>query len=93
MKKRARKWVIILLLFFGANVALGWSEAVTVLETGMCPSAPTDIPPYPCTFSEYLERVFLGPFALPAQLVILGACIVVGSLVHYLIEVILKKRT
>ncbi|MDJ0649099.1 MAG: hypothetical protein QNJ60_10375 [Xenococcaceae cyanobacterium MO_188.B19] len=37
-----------------------------VYKTGMCPAAPTDIPPDPCTVQEFLFRMAFSPFALIA---------------------------
>lgn len=37
--------------------------ALEVAQSGMCPAAPTDIPPYPCTVGEYLNRMLFSPFA------------------------------
>jgi hypothetical protein len=31
---------------------------------GICPAAPTDIPSYPCTFEEFLMRIFFSPWAI-----------------------------
>ena len=45
----------------GAMVIPGLFE---VASTGMCPAAPTDIPPYPCTVWEYLQRMIFGFWAL-----------------------------
>ena len=39
-------------------------DAINVVQTGMCPGAPTDIQPYPCTLSEFLERMYFGGFAI-----------------------------
>lgn len=39
-----------------------------VAQSGICPSAPPDIPPYPCTVGEYLLRMTLGPWALIGNL-------------------------
>ena len=44
--------------------------ALEVRQSGMCPGAPPDIPPYACSVGEYLMRMWLGPFAIMGQAVI-----------------------
>jgi hypothetical protein len=44
-----------------------------VLETGMCPAAPTDIPAYPCSAYDYLARMTVGPWALAGHIAIASA--------------------
>ena len=50
---------------------------------GMCPPAPPDIPAYPCTRLEYMERMTLGFWALAAHIVILipwlSMCAILGA--------------
>lgn len=41
-----------------------------VVQTGMCPPAPTDIPAYPCTPGEYILRMTLGPWAVLGHILI-----------------------
>lgn len=42
--------------------------AIAVMQTGTCPAAPPDIPPYPCSLGEYLARMTFGAWALMAHL-------------------------
>ena len=37
---------------------------------GICPAAPTDIPAYPCSFEEFLIRIFFSPWAIMATVII-----------------------
>ena len=49
------------LIVLGVTLIPGMVE---VARTGMCPAAPMDIPPYPCTVWEYVERMIFGFWAL-----------------------------
>lgn len=55
------------------EAALIGPDLVDVLLTGTCPAGPPDVSPYPCSPWEYLLRMFLGPFALIAQIMLAGA--------------------
>jgi len=57
------------------NVWLLLPGVIQVNKTGICPPAPPDIPAYPCTVGDYIFRMTLGPWALPAQLLLLFAWI------------------
>lgn len=41
-----------------------------VVETGMCPAAPPDIPAYACTPGEYILRMTFGPWALIGHMMV-----------------------
>lgn len=85
---RRNRWLIVtVVLFFGANTALLWSDALAVIQTGMCPAAPTDIPPYPCNIFEFLARMFFSPFAIAGQIVILFGCAIFGAIISLLIGI------
>ncbi len=62
------------------SVSWIWPGAIAVIKTGMCPSAPPDIPPYPCTLSDYLLRMTVGVWALMAHLVTWMAWVVFNFL-------------
>jgi len=63
-------WLLPPLTISLGTVALGLPE---VLQTGMCPAAPPDVAAYPCTASDYLLRMTLGPWALLGHIALLGA--------------------
>lgn len=42
---------------------------------GTCPGI-MDIPAYPCTPGEYLQRILFSPFALPAHVLVIGGSLV-----------------
>jgi hypothetical protein len=76
------------LLYSGALIYPDWQ---TVRATGMCPAAPPDIPPYPCTPTEFLSRMVAGPFALMGQMVLCVGWGVVWSMVSAVGWLIYKK--
>ncbi|HET7011000.1 MAG TPA: hypothetical protein VFI11_09515, partial [Anaerolineales bacterium] len=60
-------WIVPPLVIGGAFIASGLVE---VLRLGMCPPAPPDIAAYPCTASDYILRMSLGPWALVGHITI-----------------------
>jgi hypothetical protein len=52
-----------------SSVTVGWGLP-EVIATGLCPSAPPDIPAYPCSPVEYLLRMTVGPWALAGHMLI-----------------------
>ncbi|MCA9980844.1 MAG: hypothetical protein KDD89_08425 [Anaerolineales bacterium] len=70
MKKKRTIALILLWLLccslppFLLSAALIYPDWQAVRATGMCPAAPPDIPPYPCTPNEFLTRMVAGPFAV-----------------------------
>lgn len=73
MFKRIVWFVVILVVPFVLYQALMLVPgALEVAQTGMCPAVPTDIPPYPCTVGEYLNRMLFGPFAFMGRML---ACV------------------
>ncbi len=58
-------WLFPPLVVSLALVAVGLPR---VLQTGLCPGAPPDIPAYACTPYDYLLRMTLGPWALAGHL-------------------------
>lgn len=79
----ALSFIVPLLLSLGP-VAAGLPQ---VMDSGMCPAAPTDIPPYPCTPREYLLRMTLGPWAMMGHVVIWTAWCVVLFVVGLIVVV------
>lgn len=71
-------WVLIILVvpLIIFELIIITPELLEVSRTGMCPGAPTDIPPYPCTVGEYLNRNFSSPFAAIGRMIY--ACIWFG---------------
>jgi hypothetical protein len=64
-----------------------------VLETGLCPPAPPDIPAYPCTAIEYVARMAVGPWALMGHLaVVLVWTVFLGSVLSIVAVWRLRRR-
>ena len=62
---------VIMLLALLFAIAFSFEEILDVMQSGMCPAAPTDIPPYRCTTGEYvMTRVWFNPWTLPFNLVL-----------------------
>jgi hypothetical protein len=67
---RKRSLVVLLVVMAAVAVPAACSFAillpglVDVLRTGMCPAAPPDFPPGPCTPWEYLLRATISPWAI-----------------------------
>jgi hypothetical protein len=93
-----RRWIrmaLALALWIGPPAAVSLilvgSGVPAVLQTGMCPPAPPDIPSYPCTAFDYLMRMTVSPFALVGHIAIgiawtalLGGLLAIGWLVRVL---------
>jgi hypothetical protein len=91
-----RRWLpvaLALALWIGPPMAVSFilvgSGVPSVLQTGMCPPAPPDIPSYPCTAFDYLMRMTVSPFALVGHVAIgiawtalLGGLLAIGWLVR-----------
>lgn len=60
-----------------AWLVICWHDLVQVVNTGMCPAAPTDIPPYPCSLSDYVLRMTVGPWGLLSNITIFGGWLVI----------------
>lgn len=58
------------ILFISINLIAG---AIQVVQTGMCPSAPPDIPAYACSLGDYLGRMTMGIWALMGHLTLVIA--------------------
>jgi hypothetical protein len=89
--------ILLSLVFFVViNYFLLREEAAEVLKTGMCPAAPTDIPPYPCSIEEYLTRMIFGVWVAPVQMMILffsmGNATAVILLFRQLFRKLFRKR-
>lgn len=71
---RLQRWISLFLLSMIVPpllMSLSWifPGALTVLQTGMCPPAPPDIPAHPCSLGQYLTRMTVGSWALLGHLV------------------------
>ena len=58
------------LLFIGTHLIAG---VIQVSQTGMCPSAPPDIPAYACSVGDYLGRMTFGFWALMGNITVVIA--------------------
>jgi hypothetical protein len=70
---RFRRWLLLFLTSLvipplGMSFAWVIPGAMTVVQTGICPPSPPDIPAYPCSLGEYLFRMTFGIWALTAHL-------------------------
>ena len=71
-----------------------WIMYNGIVFSGMCPGAPTDIPPYPCNIISWIvERGLLNPWAIPAHilLMILGFILAYGYLILEAIVLFLDR--
>ncbi len=59
---------------------------------GICPAAPTDIPAYPCSFEEFLMRIFFSPWAIMASMMIFPFWFLVHLIFTYILFRIFWKR-
>ena len=74
------------------SFSMMYKGLVKVIQTGMCPPAPTDIPAYACSVSDYIYRMTVGGFAIIGNIIIVLTWFAfVGSVT--LIRKIAKKKT
>ncbi|MBP7281335.1 MAG: hypothetical protein KBA66_07160 [Leptospiraceae bacterium] len=59
---------------------------------GICPAAPTDIPAYPCTFEEFLIRIFFSPWAIMVSIMIFPFWFLVHFIFIYIVFRIFGKN-
>ncbi len=92
--RRWRSAVLALALWMGppatVSLILVGSGLPSVLQTGLCPPAPPDIPSYPCTAFDYLLRMTVSPFALMGHIAVgiawsalLGGLLAIGWLYRH----------
>ena len=79
---------IVHLLFIGPDM-------LEVLETGMCPPAPPDIPAYKCSIGDFYLRMSVGPWAMVANFLIFGSWFVSATLMIIIFRATraLKKKS
>ena len=72
MRKRALVGLLVIIVAIAVpavcSFAIMLPGLVDVFRTGMCPAAPLDIPPAPCTPWEYFLRMTVAPWALIGNL-------------------------
>jgi hypothetical protein len=72
-------------------LAAGWGLP-GVVATGLCPPAPLDIPAYPCSPSDYLLRMTVGPWALAGHLFIWCAWAGMAATALFILHFYLRPR-
>lgn len=97
MLKKIAWFVVILVVPFVLYQAFSLVPgALAVAQSGMCPAAPTDIPPYPCTVGEYLQRMLFGPFAFMGRMLscmVWVVFVVVATAVWYGGRYLIRRQT
>ncbi|MCB0032533.1 MAG: hypothetical protein KDE51_00820 [Anaerolineales bacterium] len=91
-------WVLLIIIvpFVVFELIALMPGAIEVAQTGMCPAAPTDIPPYPCTVGEYLNRMLFGGFAMIGHMMVLcswSAVVFVGVIIWAVVRFVQRGKT